>query len=283
MSAEAALPRPAQIRAVSLDRGPDRSFLADVVIENGPRDVLGRLFLRADTGLRERGIRLSFSDCDELKAVNAENSESWSPILPLFDPSVSNVGAHNCIAIVGRNTSGRIIFAHAARFYDLGASTLKDEIESLRLFYTDPARSALPGEAMVASAPVAARMSGGLVFGGALWLQPEYRKGDIRTLTGPIMRALSFTRWAPDFIFSFMVPKLIQAGVAQQAHLHVDEEITMINTPVKRGGTIHAGLVWISHDEQSPLFATYDAALADRDPEVDRRVVKGPADKKLAV
>ena len=97
------------------------------------------------------------------------------------------------------------------------------------------------------------------------------------------MRALSFTRWAPDFIFSFMVPKLIQAGVAQQAHLHVDEEITMINTPVKRGGTIHAGLVWISHDEQSPLFASDDAALADRDPEVDRRVVKGPADKKLAV
>lgn len=282
MASEAVHPLPAHVRSTSLDRGP-RSFLADVVIEHGPRDILGRLFLKADTGLRERGIRLSFSDCAELKAVNAENSDSWSPILPLFDPDVSDVGAHNCIAIVARNASGKIIFAHASRHYDLTGSTLKDEIESLRIFYTEPSRSALPGEAMLASAPIAARMSEGLVFGGALWLHPAYRGGDIRTLTGPIMRSLSFSRWAPDYIFSFMVPKLIQAGVARQAHLHVDQEVTMINTPVKRGGTIHAGLVWIPREEQARLFADYYAALAGRDPEIDRGVVEGSSDKKLAV
>ena len=38
-----------------------RNFLSEVVIDYGPRDVLGRLFLKADTELRELGIELSFA------------------------------------------------------------------------------------------------------------------------------------------------------------------------------------------------------------------------------
>ncbi len=78
---------PAVVRAAMLDGRGRRSFLADVVIEHGPRDVLGRLFLKADTALREKGIFVSFADYDELRAANKANADSWSPLLPVFDPA----------------------------------------------------------------------------------------------------------------------------------------------------------------------------------------------------
>lgn len=281
MASQPAFSSPSVVQEGVLDRATSRSFLADVIVEHGPRDVLGRFFLKADTALRQRGIRLSFSDCDELKAVNHLNIDSWSPILPIFDPAVSDVGDKNCLVIVGRNSSGDVVFAHAARHYQLSDRSLKEEIESLRLFYRDPRSAALPDEAMLCSAPIAAKMRDGLLFSGALWLRPDCRGRDIRDLTGPIIRSLSYTRWKPDYIFSFMVPKLVELGLAKRVNMHVDFEVTMINTPVKRGGTINAGLVWIPRSEQESLFAGYLDSLSERYPQIDGRVVEGATDKKL--
>ena len=75
MSTTPAQPTPAAVRSQSLDRASHRSFLADVVVEHGPRDLLGRLFIKVDTELRQRGIFVSTADCNEIKAVNAENRD----------------------------------------------------------------------------------------------------------------------------------------------------------------------------------------------------------------
>jgi hypothetical protein len=275
---------PAPVRASSLERnGQRRSFLTDVVIEHGPKDVLGRLFLRADTALREAGVFVSFVDYDELKAVNRENSDSWRPLLPLFDPDVSGIREEDGFAIVGRNASGKAVFAQASRHYDLSGTTLKDEIESLRIFYRDPEISAVPGEAMPCSAPVAARLSGSVVFTGAAWLHRDYRGKGIQDLTRPVGRALSFTSWSPEVIFSFMAPELIRAGMAEKSRMHVDFEVTMTRTPVKREGIINAGIVWITAEEQIRHFADYyDSGSGRRDAQVDTGVLIGPAEKQVA-
>jgi len=272
---------PSVVRAASLDRTHHRSFLADVVIEHGPRDVLGRLFPLADTRLREKGIFLSLAHCDELVAVNRANSDSWSPILPQFNPEVSDVGQRNCIALVGRNSAGRIVLAHASRHYPIGDTLLKDEIESLRLFYRDPERSAWPGERLVCTAPIAGRSTGNFVFTGALWLHPEYRGNGLTYSMMNIWRGLALTRWMPGMIFSFMVPELVAAGLAAGAHMDVDWEVTMINTPVKRGGTIHAGLNWTTPQRQLDGIAAWVADnSARRDPQIDSVINNRPRNKR---
>jgi len=270
---------PAVVRSASLDRGPHRSFLADVAIDYGPEQELSRLFLAADSRMRERGIRLSFASFDELVAINRRNGKSWRPILPLFDPATSDIGERNGYALIGRNESGEVVFTYGSRLYELGETTLKDEIESLRIFYRDPERSKAPGEAMVVTAPVALTRRGSVAFTGAAWARPDYRKANLVHVTSPLTRGLSHTLWGWDFLFSFMAPEVVRGGIARECRMHADWKVEMINTPVLRGDTIHAALVWTDWATQLQFIRDFlgeRSALAD--PQVDRVVNDGTAD-----
>lgn len=250
---------PAVVKPTSLDRTPYRSFLADVVVEHGPRAELTRTFLLADTHLRESGVRLSFASFEELIAVNRANKASWSPLLPLFDPSLNDLDDDNGFALLGRSASGQVVVTVAARLYELGQGSLAEEIESLRVLYRDPEASALPGEAMHVTSAVARATRGRAVFSGAAWVHPDWRKKNLIDPAAPIVRGLGLTRWMPDLTFSFMVPELVRNGTAKRWHMNVDWEITMINTPVKRGGTINAALSWTKPQLMLAHFSDYVA------------------------
>src|ERR1700704_999656 len=65
---------------------PRPPMITEIEVDHGPRDLLGRFFLKADTAARERGIALSFGTFDDLVEANARNTSSWHPLIPLFDP-----------------------------------------------------------------------------------------------------------------------------------------------------------------------------------------------------
>lgn len=269
---------PAVVRSMSLDRGPHRSFLSDVVIDYGPEKELGRLFLAADARMRERDIRLSFATFDELVAVNRQNGKSWRPILPLFNPAVSDISARNGYALVGRNGNGEIVFTYGSRVFHLGEVTLKDEIESLRIFYRDPERVHSPGEAMRVTAPTACSRNGLVAFTGAAWARPDYRKANLVHITTPLTRGLSHTRWGWDFLFSFMAPEVVRGGIAQECRMQVEWEIEMINTAVLPNDTLRAALVWTDWQTQLDFIRDFVAESSTlRDAKVDRVVNDGAA------
>jgi len=279
MAREQSESAPAVVRSISLDRGPHRSFLSDIAIDYGPEKELSRLFLAADSRMRERGIRLSFASFDELVAVNRRNGKTWRPILPLFDPAVSDVSERNGYALIGRNASGEVVFTYGSRVFHLGETTLKDEIESLRIFYRDPERSKAPGEAMIVTAPAALTRRGMVAFTGAAWARPDYRKANLVHVTTPLTRGLSHTLWGWDFLFSFMAPEVVRGGIARECRMHADWKVEMINTPVLRGDTIHAALVWTDWSTQLQFIQDF---LGERSPlqeaQVDRIVNDGAAD-----
>ncbi|MFV0295055.1 MAG: hypothetical protein ACK5JT_02925 [Hyphomicrobiaceae bacterium] len=153
-------PAPSVVRASSLDTARHRSILADITIEYGPRDLLNRLFLQADTKLREQGIVLGFGTFEELHALNRQNSDSWRPLLPLFRPDLWQLDDRNGVVFFGRDATGRIVYSNATRAYDLAGGTLKDKIESNRIFYPDPEAMAWEDERMIATAPIAAKPFG---------------------------------------------------------------------------------------------------------------------------
>lgn len=273
---------PSVVRAPSLDRGTHRSFLADVVIEHGPRAELNRVFLAGDTHLREAGIRLSFGTLEELVAVNRANRANWSPILPLFDPALNDIDDTNSFALLGRAGTGEVVVTVAARLYQLDTQTLADEIESLRLFYRNPAEAAWPGEAINVSSPVARATRGRAVFSGAAWVHPNWRGANLTDPAAPLVRAVGLTRWMPNLTFSFMVPELVKNGTAKRWYMNTDWEITMINTPVKRNATINAALSWTNPELMVQHFNAYSASRSKRaDAEVNGGVVEGSAEQQL--
>lgn len=282
MSASTAQSAPAAVRPLSLDRAAHRSFLADVVVEHGPIAELNRLFLTADTTLREKGVRLSLGTAEELIAANRLNPASWSPIVPLFDPSLNDLDDRNCYALLGRSASGDVVTTVAGRLYELEEASLADEIESLRFFYRDPDATKWPGESASVSSVVARETRGRAIFAGAAWVHPEWRKLDLMDAMAPIGRALGLTRWMPNLTFSFMVPQLVKNGTAKRWRMNVDWGIELVNTPVWRNSTVTTALSWTTPERMRVHFADFVASHSSRgDAEVDGGVVEGPADQKL--
>ncbi|HJZ44758.1 MAG TPA: hypothetical protein VJ233_13635, partial [Hyphomicrobiaceae bacterium] len=50
---------------------PGPSLITEITVDHGPRDLLGRFFLKADTAARARGITLSFGTFADLVDTNA--------------------------------------------------------------------------------------------------------------------------------------------------------------------------------------------------------------------
>lgn len=263
------------LSAPAIVRTQRRSLLNDVVIDYGPRELLGRLFLRCDTQLRECGVNIALASFDELAAVNRANRDSWLPLSPVFDPAFGGVTPENGMALIGRNAAGRAVVAHACRSYRLQRS-LKEEIESLRFFYAEPENHRQPGEAIEVTAPTASTTMGEVVYTGAVWYHPDYRKQGLLRFTSPIIRALAYTRWSTDFLFSFMVRENIASGLAARGHFpHVEWRVVLTNTPLARDQTLDEAFVWTNASEMRGQFT--EAAGLERsawqvdDAETDRR------------
>ena len=107
--------KPAIARGASaLERRPN--FLSEVVIDFGPRDMLSRLFLKADTELRQLSIELSFAPVEAMVELNRLNRSSWRPLVPILDNTIGGYNVDNGFCVLGRNRNGEIIAAHGARF-----------------------------------------------------------------------------------------------------------------------------------------------------------------------
>jgi hypothetical protein len=264
-SARASVASPRAVPAPAiLPQTFNHNFLADVRIDHGPRQLLSRLFLRGDTMLRERGINVQFAPIEVLTEVNQQNLDSWPPLFAVFSPELGGINNTNSFALIGRNAAGKVIAAQAARFYDIGERTFREETESLSLYYPNPERQRLPGESCTITAPVAEAITGQFIYSGAVWYHPEYRKQGLTSILPRITKALSLTRWGSDVTLSFMVDKVVAGGTAQRAgYRHVDWEVQLRNSLF---GDARLALIWSSANE---LIDYFSGLLTPSEPKVD--------------
>ena len=218
------------------------SFLSNLVIEHGPPELIGKLVLAADTEARRRGVFLSFAPMDELVATNKVNSDTWRPLLPIFDPKCGRFEAESAFCLLGRNQAGEIVLAQAARFFDWRETSFHEEATSLRLFYHDPASLRGQGEAIDVTAPSASLISGRLAFTGAHWCRPDFRERGLTAITPRIARALAIARWDIELACTIMAKDIYTRGIAQRAgYFNSEWTVELRNTPT---GTFPAALLW---------------------------------------
>jgi hypothetical protein len=230
-----------------------KPFLSHVTIDYGPAELLARLFLRWDDDLRKRGISLSFAPTEQLLQVNRENSDSWRPLVPIFDSEIGGFNDGNGFALLGRNADGDVIAAQAARLYMLRDCTFQEEAESLRLFYADPERSKHPGEACIVTAPSAKRFTGRIAYSGAVWYRPDYRGQGLTSILPRLTKAYAFTKWYTDYTVSFMIDDVVRHGTAARAgYPNVEWDVFLKNTPL---GDHKGALVYASAGELIDYFS----------------------------
>jgi hypothetical protein len=248
----------------------DGSWLADITIDHGPADLLGRFFLKADEALQARGITLSFGTFEELVATNAANTDTWHPLIPLFNPKNGPLPPDKAFCLLGRNDEGDVVATQAARLYEWPNTSFFYEAESLRLFYADPARSKQANEKCVVTAPSTKFVSGNVVFSGGGWYRRDYRKLSLSVILPRISRALAFARWDSNYTISIMAEKVIKGGMAERCgYTNLDWDLVLSDSPV---GNVRCGFVWMERQQLLKDLADTLARFDDPGPQVDRRV-----------
>lgn len=200
--------KPARPR-VRVPRLPDQ-----LDIKWGPIETLGRFVLRADQILRRHGIRASLSfDFEEFNVTNQRNRHNeWFGLLPLFLTKYCRLGEENAFWLKGVDEAGETVMAHAIRLYMWQSTTMKREVESLRIMYDIvPQNTAARGEA---TAPSANIISGRVGIMGALWLHPRYRGAQLASTISPLTRAVALARWYPDYCSSIVFKSGVEKGRA---------------------------------------------------------------------
>lgn len=232
-----------------LDACPTSGRLPESLrVDHGPVDLLGRFFLWADTAARERGVSLSFASFAELEKANEANRASWRPLVPIFHHILSGIDARTGFVLLGRNRAGDVVAAQAARLYDWPDTSLREEANSLRMFYADPAAAVARGDRCAITAPSAPMISGRVVFSGAGWYRPDFRGKGLATILPRISRAYAFTRWNSDFTISMIGDAVIAGGMAERTgYTNVEGgQVDLTLTPL---GSMTCALVWMKRDE----------------------------------
>ena len=250
---------------------PPRPLISDITIEHGPVDLLGRLFLKADTAARQRGVHLSFAPMQALVDANRRYVDTWRPLLPIFDPAAGGITPDNSFCILGRNAQGEVIATQAARLYEWPNTTFHEEAESLRLLYADPERSKLPGESIEVTARDARKVTGRVVFAGGAWYRPDYRGRQLAQIFTRVCRAYAYTRWNHEYHTSVMVEAMqARTGMAAKSgYSKIDWAVTFKGSVCGPTDAIRCAFVWMEPDE---MLSGIEDFLASFDAQVDAGV-----------
>ena len=222
-------------------------LLGQIRLDHGPVAMLGRFLIEAEARARASGITLSIGTLDDLLAVNAANSDSWLPLVGVFDPRNGGVSSANSFAILGRNAQGEIVATNAARLYSWPDSSFFDEITSLRLFYSDVERMRRAGESCEVTAQSTRMVTGQVVYSGAAWCRPDVRGRRLSTILPRMTKAIAFGYWNPEFVVSLMTKSVHSHGFLKMlGYTHIDWKVEWRNASF--GDSTLAFLWMTGHD-----------------------------------
>lgn len=228
---------------------PNHRLPDQVDVSYGPQELIARFILQADRAARERGVFLSIQhDFDALAAFNRTQTESWYPLIPIFDPEVGRLTRQNSFWIAGRNRDGEIVTTQCARLYDWRDSDFHGEFEALRLAYEDPELERRPEECAFCNVPGGRHIKGLVCYSGGAWYHPDYRRRGLSAIIPRLSRAIAYSRWNTDFTISLVEPWLVEKGVTDRyGYTKVERGIDWLDS--FRGDMHNICLVWMDRTE----------------------------------
>jgi hypothetical protein len=182
-----------------------------LTIKHGPAPLLAKFVLEGDKAARGIGVRLRLrNDFAELVYVNkhAAVRQSWHPLMDIFNPEYSDLVPENSYWISGEDERGEIVLTQAGRVYYWPDTTLQQEARLM--FYGGREK----GQRCVVTAADAELIMGVVFYGGSGWVRPDFRGRRLMRLVPRLGRAYALARWPVDWGISFVLPNLVDNGIA---------------------------------------------------------------------
>lgn len=223
-----------------------------LTIKHGPRDLLARFVLQGDKLARSMGIRLRLRhDFDNFLTLNEfeVGRGNWYPLVDIFQPAHGGLSPENAYWISGETDDGEIVVTQAGRVYYWPETTLVEEARAM--FYGGRSNT---GPCIV-KATDAAKITGVVFFGGAVWVRPDFRGLRLSRLMPRLGRAYAAARWPMDWGLSLVKPALVDKGIA--AGYGYKHESRSLFFPGHQLGDLEVVLVYISREEAYEDLATF--------------------------
>ncbi|BBK36195.1 hypothetical protein STAQ_12730 [Allostella sp. ATCC 35155] len=224
------------------------------------RRRLGPMIDAAVGAVAERGVRLVLHG----DMAGLRDRHRADPALAADRPLPSQLDVDYCdlpparaFWIEGLDGSGRLALTHAARRFDWTNTDLEAEGRASRIFYDRPERDGRPGEDLTLERPMPVRVAGRVAYVGGLWIRSDLRGRGLGRIMPRVGRAWSYLRWRPEFLFSHVVDRLLDAGMQEvYGYPHRHAGLQFRN---RYGGRFAVSWVWMSGQE---MLADSDRFLA---------------------
>jgi hypothetical protein len=205
--------------ALSASMEPSRllsrpSFIDTVEFNYEPFGPLGRYLLSAEQTLLDRGVRAFRASKEELVAINEANRDTWAKLMPVLDHRINEIADKDLITVAAVDIYGSIIATISVRRMDI-LSSVKEEMESLRFFYSAHAHEKSKTDSFLLTAESAAQLKGNLFYLGGLWVHPKHRHGALPVLLTRIVRYMGMAHWNPDAEIGIATNAFLRSDVAK--------------------------------------------------------------------
>jgi len=216
-------------------------------------------FLRGyDEAAAQKGIKLSIG-FDFQKYVSITKAlPTKPPTYPTFRPDRSLIKPGEGYWMIGLDKNDEVVLVQAARLFDLSHSNFAEHLESLKAFYADPATQAHPGDRCSCTAPTAKKINGKVAYHGDFWLRKDFRGQRMPEIMAAVLRGVSFSMWAPDFLVGLPERWLLTKGVlAQYGHLHCEPGGSVLHL-VQENIVADDLFVWLTGEELEGLINRHE-------------------------
>jgi hypothetical protein len=247
---------------------PARSLLDQITVLHGPHKLLGRYFPIAVQQARALGVELRLTtDFERIQAIRQRHADTPVMTAPHFDPTQSAFHPNTACWLEGVDAAGDTVLTHGMRRFHWPRTTLKEEVEALRVHYRDPAPHLAAGESVTLDCPSANRITGLTALAGAMWVRSDYRRRGLTRIVPRISRTYAFTRWDTSFTWGFMRPHLHEGGASRAYGRYTVEAGMRVNLAFWK--PFDALLLWMSRDT---LLAEIAEIVAQRSTDLSRRI-----------
>ncbi|MGL3104465.1 hypothetical protein [Bradyrhizobium sp. BR 1432] len=222
---------------------------------------VSRFLQSYDAAATQKGIKLSIGfDFNEYVSITGA-LPTKKRTEPCFRPDRSIIKSGEGYWMLGLDRSNEVALVEAARLYDLSHSNFAEHLESLNAFYTDPAKHAHPQDRCTCTSPSARKISGRVAYHGDFWLRKDFRRQGVPKMMAAVLRGVSFSMWAPDFVCGLAERWMLDKGVlAQYGHTHHEPGGALLHL-VEENIVEEDLIVWMTGDELRSLVYRRDTDL----------------------
>jgi hypothetical protein len=193
------------------ERQRPKSFLDGLRLDHGPIADIGRFLLAAEAMVRSHGITLSFARTSELRELQENNAKSWPLLAPWMNAKFAALDDDNSYCLLGRNAAGQLVASQGGRIYRLGDRSLKTIVDDHSLIYGRPTLPQGNDPYVTLTAPIAAHLTGTIVYSGALWVAPEHRGNRLAALLPRISRAYALGKFGTETTFCVVSDQIAES------------------------------------------------------------------------